>query len=107
MMSTATVKPLGTPAPENWHRFGSPEADVLLRALAETADPVEEQRLVTELQHLFVESAPAIPLFPGPLWGAYNSTRFSGFPDADNPYAPLSPNLSPQALLVLTRLVPR
>ena len=48
-----------------------------------------------------------IPLFPGPLWGAFNTRRFTGFPDQDDPYAPLSPNLEPQALLVLTRLVPR
>jgi peptide/nickel transport system substrate-binding protein len=107
MMSTATVKPLGISAPENWHRFGSPDADVLLRALEQTADPAVERRLINELQQLFVERVPAIPLFPGPLWGAYNSTRFTGFPDAGNPYAPLSPNMSPQALLVLTRLVPR
>jgi peptide/nickel transport system substrate-binding protein len=107
MMSTATVKPVGTLATENWHRFGSRDADEVLRALEQTADPVEEHRLVGELQRLFVDRVPAIPLFPGPLWGAYNSTRFTGFPDAANPYAPLSPNLSPQALLVLTRLVPR
>ncbi len=107
MMSTATVKPVGVAAPENWHRFGLARADELLGALEQTADPATEHRLTAELQRLFVASAPAIPLFPGPLWGAYNSTRFTGFPDADDPYAPLSPNLSPQALLVLTRLVPR
>ncbi len=107
MMSPATVKPVGVAAPENWHRFAAPEADALLRALEATADPAEERRLTAELQRLFVERAPAIPLFPGPLWGAYNSARFTGFPDAADPYAPLSPNLSPQALLVLTRLVPR
>lgn len=107
MMSAATVKPIGVSAPENWHRYAAPEADALLAQLETTADPAEQQRLIAELERLFVARAPAIPLFPGPLWGSYNSTRFSGFPDADNPYAPLSPNMSPQALLVLTRLVPR
>jgi peptide/nickel transport system substrate-binding protein len=107
MMSTATVKPLGVSAPENWHRFGATDADALLRALEQSADPEEQQRLTAELQRLFVSHVPAIPLFPGPLWGAYNSTRFTGFPHAGDPYAPLSPNLNPQALLVLTRLVPR
>ena len=107
MMSTETVKPVGVAAPENWHRFGLARADELLRGLEVTADPAEELRLTAELERLFVASAPAIPLFPGPLWGAYNSTRFTGFPDAGDPYAPLSPNLAPQALLVLTRLEPR
>jgi peptide/nickel transport system substrate-binding protein len=107
MMSPETVKPIGVSAQENWHRYGSPDADAILRALEATADPAEELRLTAELQHLFVERAPAIPLFPGPLWGAFNTTRFTGFPNAGDPYAPLSPNLSPQALIVLTRLVPR
>ena len=43
-----------------------------------------------QLQELFAENAPVVPLFPGPKWGAYNTTRFTGFPDEDNPYAPLS-----------------
>jgi peptide/nickel transport system substrate-binding protein len=107
MMSSETVKPIGTEAAENWHRFSLPRADVLLHELEANADPEVEMRLTHELEHLFVDNAPAIPLFPGPLWGAYNNERFTGFPDADHPYAPLSPNLNPQALLVLTRLVPR
>jgi peptide/nickel transport system substrate-binding protein len=101
------VKPVGVAAPENWHRFGDPRADELLGALEATDDPARELALTHELERLFVTQAPAIPLFPGPLWGAYNSTRFTGFPDRDDPYAPLSPNLSPQSLLVLTRLQPR
>jgi peptide/nickel transport system substrate-binding protein len=107
MMSSDTRKPIGEEAAENWHRFALPRADALLHELEETADPAVELRLTHELERLFVDNAPAIPLFPGPLWGAYNTARFTGFPDAGNPYAPLSPNLNPQALLVLTRLVPR
>lgn len=107
MMSSETVRPIGEPAAENWQRFALPAADAPLRALESTDDPAEVARLDAELQADFDASAPAIPLFPGPLWGEYDSTRFTGFPDADDPYAPLSPNLSPQSLLVLTRLVPR
>jgi peptide/nickel transport system substrate-binding protein len=108
LMSTATVKPLGEAAASNWHRFGLAEADVLLSALEETIDPVEERRLVGRLQWLFVENAPAIPLFPGTLWGEFNTKRASGFPDESAPYAPLAPYIDgPQTLLVLTRLQPR
>jgi peptide/nickel transport system substrate-binding protein len=107
MMSSGAVLPLGEPAGENWHRFGLPAADALLAKLEETTDPAEEKQLFAALQHLFVEHAPAIPLFPGPLWGEFNSTRFTGFPHAGDPYAPLSPHLEPQSLLVLTRIAPR
>jgi peptide/nickel transport system substrate-binding protein len=100
MMSSETVRPLGELAPENWHRFSDPRADPLLRRLEAGDDPAAEHAL----HALYAENAPAIPLFPGPLWGEYSSARFTGFPDEDDPYAPLSPNLAPQSLLVLTRL---
>jgi len=107
MMSSETARPNGEPAAENWHRFALPRADQLLHTLEQTADASTIEDLEAELAALFDQNAPAIPLFPGPLWGAYNSERFTGFPDQDHPYAPLSPNLNPQALLVLTQLVPR
>ena len=108
LMSTETVRPLGELAAENWHRFGLPEADRLLRDLEATVDRQQSWNIVSRLQHLFVEHAPAIPLFPGPLWGEFNARRFEGFPDAEHPYAPLSPYVDdPQPLLVLTRVRPK
>jgi peptide/nickel transport system substrate-binding protein len=107
LLSRRLVQPLGVAAAENWHRFGLPEADALFDAVEATVDPAEERRLVNRLQHLFVTHAPAIPLFPGPLWGEFSTRRATGFPDQQNPYAPLSPNIDgPQPLLVLTRLEP-
>ncbi len=108
LMSTETVRPLGEAAAANWHRFGLPEADRLLAGLEDTTDPALERRLSARLQALFVEHAPAIPLFPGTLWGEFNTRRAVGFPDQDAPYAPLAPYIDgPQTLLVLTRLRPR
>ena len=56
---------------------------------------------------LLAEAAPAIPLFANPLWGEFSTERFVGFPDAANPFARLSPNAEPDALLVLTSVEPR
>jgi len=102
MMSPSTVKPIGETAANNWHRFGLPEAATILSELARSTG--DELALFEQLQLLFAEHAPALPLFPGPLWGEFNSSRFTGFPSQDNPYAPLSPHRDPQSLLVLTRL---
>jgi peptide/nickel transport system substrate-binding protein len=107
LMSSATVQPVGQGAAENWHRFALPAADEILRALEGTTDSAAEHRLVRELERLFAAHAPAIPLFPGPAWGECNLRRFVGFPSAEDPYAPLSPNLDPQSLLVVTRVRPR
>ena len=107
LMSTESVEPIGEMAGSNWHRFGSERADELLERFESISDPTEQTRIMNELQVLFTESVPAIPLFPGPAWGAFNNSRFTGFPSAENPYAVLSPNRPPESLLVLTELVPR
>jgi peptide/nickel transport system substrate-binding protein len=107
IMSTETVKPIGQDAPENWHRFGLEAADRLLDQFVAESDSTVQHELVDQLQFLFVEHAPAIPLFPGPQWGEYNSRRFTGFPDQDNPYAQLATFAAPDRLLVLTSIRPR
>ena len=61
----------------------------------------EQKAIAVELQKLYAEHAPAVPLFPGPEWGEYNTMRFEGFPDEENPYALLS-TYSNEALLVFT-----
>ena len=107
LMSTESVQPIGEMSGSNWHRFGSSDADALLTQFEATSDPEDQAAIMDELQGLFVQHAPAIPLFPGPAWGAFNSERFTGFPSEDNPYAVLSPNRPPESLLVLTELEPR
>lgn len=105
VMSTTTVMPVGEQATQNYHRFGLPEADELLEEFVASSDLEDQAAVVNDLQALFSENAPVIPLFPGPRWGAYNTTRFTGFPDEDNPYATLSTR-TPTTVLVLTTLEP-
>lgn len=105
-MSSDTYRPLGEAAENNWQRFVSKKADKLLTAFASTADPAMQQRLASELQREFVRMAPAIPLFPGPTWGEYNTRRIEGFPNKDFPYAPLAPYKSPGQLFTMVELRP-
>jgi peptide/nickel transport system substrate-binding protein len=109
LMSSATVKPVGEVAVGNWHRYGSASADAALEAFEAEADPERQRLLGDEMQRIFVEEAPAIPLYPNPSWAEYNTSRFEGFPSAENPYADPSPNKfgRGEVLLVLTTLSPR
>lgn len=109
LMASETVKPLGETAVGNWHRYSSPAADGLLAAFEQETDPVEQHRLCAELQRVFVNEAPAIPLYPNPSWAEYNTGRFEGFPSPQDPYADPSPNKIDrgEVLLVLTRIAPR
>jgi peptide/nickel transport system substrate-binding protein len=109
LMASATTKPLGEVSMGNWHRYGSLAADRALAAFEREPDPERQWRLSSDLQRIFVEEAPAIPLYPNPSWAEYNTARFDGFPSEDNPYADPSPNKMDrgECLLVLTSLTPR
>lgn len=105
-MSSQSANPVGTTSNENWHRFVSEEADGILKQFAASSDEAVQKDLANQLQALFVQQFPAIPLFPGPQWGEYNSTRFTDFPNADNPYTILSTYGLPERLLVMTTIKP-
>ncbi|HEX6291217.1 MAG TPA: ABC transporter substrate-binding protein [Herpetosiphonaceae bacterium] len=108
-MSASTKKAIGEIGGENWHRYASPKADELLTKFASTADEAEQKQLAEELQKTFAAEAPAIPLFPGPSWYEYNTTRFDGFPTKDNPYAVGSffHQSTPEQLIVMTTVKPK
>jgi peptide/nickel transport system substrate-binding protein len=105
-MARHTKKPLGESSDRNWHRYHAEGMDELLEAF-DRADLTEQHRLAIELQRLFVEHAPVIPLFPGPECGEYNDRHFTGFPDEKNPYGPLASYVEPGNLLVMTEIRPR
>lgn len=107
LMGTATVKPVGEVSARNWHRFGAKEADNLFQAFESATDPAEQKRIIDDLQMVFVQTAPVIPLYPNPSWGEYNTKRITNFPTKENPYARLSPNSTTEYLIVLTELKPK
>ncbi len=101
MMFSEYVKPIGETADINWHRFGIKEADSLIKEFEKTSDTKNMENIIYKLQHLFIEHAPGIPLFTELSWAEYNSKYFTNFPNAENPYGPLSPNESGVALTLL------
>ena len=107
LMAPSGVRPVGENAGTVWSRQGSPRMGALLDRFAATPDDAGQRAIAMDMQRVFVDEFPTIPLFPNPAWGACNSARFTGWPSADDPYAPLSPNPEPAPLLVLTRLEPR
>jgi peptide/nickel transport system substrate-binding protein len=106
VMSTTTVFPIGEISAQNWHRFGLPEADDLLTAMGQTADPEEQKAIVAQLQELYNQNAPSAPLWAGPQWGEFTTLRFEGFPSEENPYASLPTWDVPERLRVMTTITP-
>ncbi|WP_208320456.1 ABC transporter substrate-binding protein [Actinomyces sp. ZJ308] len=105
-MSTQKVKPVGTHALENYHRFGDEQATELLGRFAATTDRAQQIAICHQIQQRYAEQLPVIPLFPGPVWGAYTDEHFTGWPSQDNPYASLSTRAA-TTVLVLNSLRPR
>ncbi|MCC2031591.1 ABC transporter substrate-binding protein [Microbacterium sp. BWT-G7] len=106
VMSTETVKPAGEQTFDNYHRFGNADADALLAQFAATSDDAQQQSIMNDLQALFSDVAPVVPLFPGPEFGAASTLRFTGWPTEDNPYATLGGVRARTAVLILTTLEP-
>ncbi len=108
-MSQRSVQPAGTAAGANWQRYASKTGDDLLNQFAATSDPAQQKTIAQQLQKTFADEAPAIPLFPGPDWYEYNTTRFTGFPTKDNPYAVGSffNQGTPEQLIVMTTIKPK
>lgn len=105
-MSTQKVKPIGTHALENYHRFGDEQATDLLSQFAATTDQAGQIEICRQIQQRYADQLPVIPLFPGPVWGAYTDEHFTGWPNRDNPYASLSTRAA-TTVLVLNALRPR
>ena len=106
LMSEQSYYPIGdNRAGENWIRFKDPVVDELLPQIVAEGDVDQQNELFKELQRRFAELAPAVPLFPGPQWGQYNTNRFEGFPSEDDPYSVLS-TWSAEALILLNTVYP-
>lgn len=106
-MDSALVRPVGEEAADNFHRFGLEEAGPLLRRFEATSEAAELMDLSRQLQRLFVQNAPSLPLYASPLWGVFNTQRFSGFPSRFTPFASAAPGNHPDSLPVLVEVKPR
>jgi peptide/nickel transport system substrate-binding protein len=110
-MSSQSALPVGEAADDNWNRYVDPEADKLLEEFVATSDPAKQKEIMDQVQMLFVKDAPALPLFPGPDWYEYVTTRFTGFPSKEDPYAPGTPYNAPAGymspLFLLTNVKPK
>jgi peptide/nickel transport system substrate-binding protein len=109
-MSSLTVRPIGESSGENFLRYANPQVDTLLEQFAKTSDLAQQKSIMAQIETIFVNVAPALPLFPGPDWYEYSTARFTGFPSEANPYAPGVPwpnGPYNTALIVLTTITPK
>ncbi|MFC3705511.1 ABC transporter substrate-binding protein [Devosia honganensis] len=93
-------------------RFTAPhwenaEVMELLGQYTQIKDPAEQKAVMDKLQLIVAEAMPVIPIYNSPSFYEYNTSRFTGWADADDPkYSPVVSNANPARLLQLLDLEP-
>lgn len=83
------VPEIGEAAFWNYNRFSHPDVPDLLDQAAAATDEETQKQLFSELDRIFLENIPVIPLMYRPLeFYEFNESYWTGFPTADNPVAP-------------------
>ena len=79
----------------------------LLGQYTQVKDPAEQKALMDKAQMIVAESMPVIPVYNSPSFFQYNTSRFTGWANADDPkFSPVSSNANPARLLQLLDLDP-
>jgi peptide/nickel transport system substrate-binding protein len=105
-MDPLLVKPVGEEAAANFQRFSGAEAGPILRRFEASADPAELATLSAQLQKVYVDQAPSLPLFASPVWGVSTTRVYAGFPSRVRPYAAAAPG-PPDSLPALLEIAPK
>lgn len=79
----------------------------LLNKYTQVKDPAEQKTIMDQLQMIVAENMPIIPVYNSPSFYEYNTSRFTGWADAENPkFSPVVSNANPARLLQLLDLDP-
>lgn len=104
IMSSETFHPVGeqTGFGQNFWRVVVPDADEQLQIFATTGDVEVQKQAAIELQKIFADNAPVIPLWHAPTFYCYSDAQVGGWANEDNPFArvmPIGQNASSEQLL--------
>ncbi|MBL1067002.1 ABC transporter substrate-binding protein [Streptomyces sp. 7-21] len=107
LLSSNLARPIGEESPEgNYGRYENEAVDEALRAIAQTTEVEEQLPHYYEIQRLFMEDMPLIPLFAAQNMMEFNGNNVTGYPTNENPYASPAIWLDPDGGWVAARLEP-
>jgi len=89
----------------NFGRYENDRATELLNTYATSGSDEERTAAIEEVQKMFVEDVPVIPVGTHPVLGEYNTRGYVGWPGEDDQYATADPTLV-TVPLILTKLKP-
>jgi peptide/nickel transport system substrate-binding protein len=90
----------------NWEHFADAKATTLLNQWKVTLAPAKQKTISTQLQKIFLQQLPIVPLFIGPRWSTYSTKYFHGFSTKSNFYGDPIFTTFPDNVLAFTRVAP-
>jgi len=97
---------IGKAAATNIERWRDPATDKLLAQYATSSDTATQTAAIQGLEKIMVEQVPTVSLTYNPFWDEYSTARFTGWPDASNPYVNPSPYSYPEIEQIVLHLTP-
>ncbi len=100
--------PSGTDASPtgNWEHYANPKATALLNKWKVTIDEKKQHPIATQLEKLWLQDLPIIPVMIGARWSTYSTKYFHCFTTAQNFYADPIFTTFPDNILMFTRICP-
>jgi peptide/nickel transport system substrate-binding protein len=90
----------------NWEHYKSDQGTTLLNQWKATLDPIKQQVIATQLQKLWLQELPIIPLFVGPRWSTYSTRYFHCFDSPKNHFGDPIFTTFPDNILSFTQICP-
>jgi peptide/nickel transport system substrate-binding protein len=90
----------------NWEHFSDATGTSLLNQWKVTLSPAKQRKIATQLEKVFLQHLPIVPLFIGPRWSTYSTRYFHCFANARNFYGDPIFTTFPDNILSFTRICP-
>jgi peptide/nickel transport system substrate-binding protein len=90
----------------NWSHTYDATATTLINQWRATLDPKKQQLIATQLEKIWLNELPIIPMFVAPLWSTYSTRYFHCFNSPKNFYGNPIFSSNPDNSLAFTRICP-
>ena len=96
IVSQESFTPIGVDATlngqGNYERYVSPQATALLKQFRQTTDTALQHKLIAQVEAIWLQDLPMIPLVYSADWSTYSTRHFTGWPTNANRYTSSSVN---------------
>jgi peptide/nickel transport system substrate-binding protein len=90
----------------NWEHYQNARGAALLRQFKGTLDQKKQLQIAHELEKIFLDELPYVPIFVGPRWSTYSTKYFKGWVTWQNQYVDPIFSTTDQVWKILVSLYP-